>query len=440
MGNCCLKNEPNYIMEESRKSVEKTLANSMDTAATVNDSSCNLGLSASRKMSTLQINPGEEELFSKKINIDSFEIEKVIGKGGYGKVLLVKKIDTGKFYAMKEIKKESIASDRDKLNTIFERVILQNVNSPFIVNLHYAFQTSEKLYYVLDFCSGGELFFHLKKSFKFSEKKARFYAAECTLALQELHKNKIIYRDLKPENILLDSEGHVMLTDFGLSKIMHEKENMKCYTFAGTPEYLSPEIISAKGYSKEVDWWSLGAILYEMLVGVQPFHHNNHQKLLDNILYQDLRFPETVSKDAKDLLKKLLERNPEKRLGYGPNGADDVKNHKFFKCIDWKQLERKEIKPPFKPTTKFESDSRNFDKEFTDLRIDGTEAACKLSIKEKQENYIRDFTYYTGSADIKNGNIDIAKVLEANMKAAEVTDKSKFDSILEANEDEEDNN
>ena len=290
---------------------------------------------------------------------------------------------------------------------------------------------------------------------------ARFYAAECILALEELHRNNIIYRDLKPENILLDSDGHVKLTDFGLSKIMGDDDKKKkAYTFAGTPNYLAPEIILEKGYSKEVDWWSLGAILYEMLVGVQPFHNNNHQKLLDNILYKDLRFPETLSKNAKDLVTKLLERNPQKRIGSGPNGTDDIKNHKFFTQINWdalskkttcddenlEKIAKKEIVAPFKPKTKYEADSRNFDKEFTDQRVDQTEGTRKMSIKEKQNNYIRDFTYYTAG---DSGKLDVAKILEANLKSVDISGTKfemtgNFDCILEKSpnqeEDEEDDN
>ena len=243
---------------------------------------------------------------------------------------------------MKEIKKESIWTDKEKANAIFERAILQNVSSPFIVNLHYAFQTPDYLYYVLDYWAGGELFYHLKKKRTFSEKQARFYTAQCILALEELHKNNIIYLDLKPENVLLWSDGYIKITDFGLSKYMKDKTK-KMYTFVGTPEYIAPEIIQEKGYSQEADWWSLGIILYEMLVGVQPFHHKNHQKLLDNICLKDLTFPDTVSKDAKELLTKLLERNPSRRLGVGDNGADDIKKHKFFKSIEWEKLYKREV-------------------------------------------------------------------------------------------------
>lgn len=440
MGSCCVKANSNYVVEEKReeKKSEKQPTSLMETDVSLTLSDGRVPSDKlSRRLSSIAINPGEEELFSKKINLDSFDIEKVIGKGGYGKVFLVTKVDTQKWYAMKEIKKETLVSDRDKANTIFERVILQNVKSPFIVNMHFAFQTSERLYYVLDFWSGGELFFHLKKKVTFKEKQAKFYAAEIVLALEELHKNNIVYRDLKPENILLDSEGHVKLTDFGLSKFVNlDTKNNKLYTFAGTPEYLAPEIINEKGYGKEVDWWSLGAILYEMLVGVQPFHHNNHQKLLDNILFKDLRFPELVGKNAKDLCTKLLERRPEKRLGWGPNGVDEIKQHKFFSSIDWDKLLKLEIIPPFKPKTKFEADSRNFDKEFTEQRVEGSDDSWKMTTVDKENNYIRDFTYYTQGATDGNGDkIDVVELLMSNInKTQKHVDPN---AIAEANEEDE---
>lgn len=384
---------------------------------------------------SLRIKPGEEELFSKQINIDDFELEKVLGKGKFGKVFLARKIDSGKYYAVKQIKKAEISCNRTRANTIFERVILQNINWPFIVKLHYAFQTPDKLYYVLNYCSGGELFYHLKKTRTFTEKKARFYIAEWVLAIEELHRNKIIYRDLKPENIMLCWSGHVVLTDFGLSTYISENKN-QCFTFAGTPEYLAPEIVKEKGYSKEVDWWSLGAILYEMLVGVQPFHHKNQNKLLDNILFQDLTFPDHVSKSAKCLLRKLMERNVTLRLGYGPNGVENIKNHKFFKSIDWEKLANREVTPPFIPKLICESDSRHFDKEFTSLRMEDSEFVPNRSIEEKKSTYIRDFTYYvqTGS---KSAHIDIDKILEANLENINRTAKPDFDWIFE--ESEEDN-
>ena len=196
-------------------------------------------------------------------------------------------------------------------------------------------------------------------------------------------------------------------------------------------------MVKGKGYQKEVDWWSFGAVLYEMLVGVQPFHHANHQRLLDNILFKDLTFPDTVSKNARDLLTKLLERNPTRRLGFGPNGAENIKAHKFFKWIDWEQAKNRELKPPICPKLNFESDSRNFDKEFTSLRVDETEQSPSRSIAEKKSTYIRDFTYYH-QPDANSKGIDVEKVLELNLARTQNQYKSResFEAIVEEGKEE----
>ena len=207
---------------------------------------------------------------SADISVDSFKILKVIGRGSFGKVFLVQKKDSLEYFAMKTLKKDVILRRNQKINTQAERLILEKIRHPFIVRLHYAFQTPEKLYFVIDFLNGGELFYHLRREQRFSEDRARFYAAEILLALECLHKNGVIYRDLKPENVLLDSEGHVKLTDFGLSKI-REKENELTYTFCGTPEYLAPEIIKNEGYSKEVDFWALVSTYFKSINS----HHLN---------------------------------------------------------------------------------------------------------------------------------------------------------------------
>lgn len=226
-----------------------------------------------------------------------------------------------------------------------------------------------------------------------------------------------------------------MLTDFGLSTIICKKQS-KCYTFAGTPEYVAPEIIKEKGYSEEVDWWSLGAILYEMLAGVQPFHHSNQQRLLDNILFKDLRFPDGMSKQAKDLLTKLLDRNPSKRLGSGVNGVENIKSHKFFSCIDWEKLAKREIIPPFIPKLIHESDSSNFDKQFTSIRVEDTEVLPNRSIEEKQSTYIRDFTYYLPAGNKSTEDLDIEKVLEANIASFTKSSRGRVETIKEdLNED-----
>merc|ERR1711991_1241505 len=234
---------------------------------------------------------------TKRISIDDFILLKVIGRGSFGKVLQVKKKDTEKIYAMKILKKSGVVHQNQVEHTKAERKILQVIQHPFLMKLRFAFQTKYKLYIVIDFYKGGELFFHLKRKNKFSETEARFIIAETVLALGHLHKNDVFYRDLKPENILLDDKGHICLTDFGLSKIFDEMESKEANTFCGTPEYLAPEIIERKYYTKAIDWWSLGILLYELVVGYPPF------------------YPKFLSSEATDLMNRLIERNPQSRLG-----------------------------------------------------------------------------------------------------------------------------
>jgi len=216
---------------------------------------------------------------NKKVGKDDFELLKVIGKGSFGKVMQVKKKDDGQIYAMKVLRKEAIIARKQVDHTRAEKAILQKIEHPFIVKLNYAFQTEDKLYMVLDFVNGGELFFHLKKEGKFSEERVRLYSAEIALALHHLHSRDIVYRDLKPENILIDADAHICITDFGLSKEIISDE--VTHTFCGTPEYLAPEVLKGQGHGCPVDWWSLGTLIYEMLTGLPPFYSQNI-----NIMYQ----------------------------------------------------------------------------------------------------------------------------------------------------------
>jgi serine/threonine protein kinase len=243
----------------------------------------------------------------KPIKLDEFNIEKVIGKGAFGKVFLVTKRDTGQVYAMKALRKDMIEKRNQRLHTETERQILGDVDSPFIVQLRYAFQTNKKLYMVMDFINGGELFFHLRKKQRFSEDRTRFYAAEILLALDYLHSIGVIYRDLKPENVLLDSEGHIKLTDFGLSKQFFGSErNQKAFSFCGTPEYLAPEILKGTGHDKAVDYWSLGALIYEMLTGAPPWYSRNRDEMFRNMLSKPFDVKPYFSAAATDLLRLLL--------------------------------------------------------------------------------------------------------------------------------------
>ncbi|KAK1169377.1 ribosomal protein S6 kinase alpha-3 isoform X3 [Acipenser oxyrinchus oxyrinchus] len=295
-----------------------------------------------------------------------FELRKVLGQGSFGKVFLVRKVtgpDAGQLYAMKVLKKATLKV-RDRVRTKMERDILVEVNHPFIVKLHYAFQTEGKLYLILDFLRGGDLFTRLSKEVMFTEEDVKYYLAELALALDHLHSLGIIYRDLKPENILLDEEGHIKLTDFGLSKesIDHEK---KAYSFCGTVEYMAPEVVNRRGHSQSADWWSFGVLMFEMLTGTLPFQGKDRKETMTMILKAKLGMPQFLSSEAQSLLRMLFKRNPANRLGAGTDGVEEIKRHQFFSTIDWNKLFRRELHPPFKPATSRPDDTFYFDPEFT---------------------------------------------------------------------------
>lgn len=295
------------------------------------------------------------------LSTDDFKIEKMIGKGSFGKVFLVTKKDSGALYAMKVLRKEMIERRNQIVHTQAERSILGEVQCPFIVQLHYAFQTPDKLYMVMDYMSGGELFFHLRRSGRFTEDRTRFYAAEILLALEYLHDRDIIYRDLKPENVLIDEDGHLRISDFGLSK-QGVTSDGKAFTFCGTPEYLAPEILRGIGHDQAVDFWSLGALIYEMLSGAPPNYSRNRDELFRNILTKPVEMKPHFSVSGCDLLQHLLQIDPKQRL----SSAKTMKEHSFFSSISWPDLQSKSIKSPFKPVISHNKDMRNFDRMFTD--------------------------------------------------------------------------
>ncbi|KAL1483314.1 hypothetical protein MTO96_033274 [Rhipicephalus appendiculatus] len=292
-----------------------------------------------------------------------FEFLKVIGKGSFGRVLLARHKVEKQFYAIKVLQKKMILKRNERNHIMSERnVLLKNLDHPFLVGLHYSFQTPVKLYFVLDYVNGGELFFHLQKERTFAEPRARFYAAEITSALSYLHSQGIVYRDLKPENILLDAQGHVVLTDFGLCKEgIREKETTN--TFCGTPEYLAPEVLRKEAYDRTVDWWCLGAVLYEMLYGLPPFYSRDTVEMYDNILHKQLRLRTNISAAARDILEKLLQKEKRLRLGNADDG-NEVKRHDFFNPINWQDLEAKRIPPPYKPSLSGIMDMKNIDPDF----------------------------------------------------------------------------
>ncbi|KAM3559761.1 hypothetical protein ARSEF4850_003988 [Beauveria asiatica] len=297
-----------------------------------------------------------------------FEILKLIGKGTFGQVYQVRKRDTQRIYAMKVLQKKVIVQKKEVAHTVGERNILVRTatsDSPFIVGLKFSFQTPSELYLVTDYMSGGELFWHLQKEGRFDERRAKFYIAELILAIQHLHNNDIVYRDLKPENILLDANGHIALCDFGLSKANLTK-NDTTNTFCGTTEYLAPEVLlDESGYTKMVDFWSLGVLVFEMCCGWSPFYAEDTQQMYKNIAFGKVRFPrDTLSQEGRNFVKGLLNRNPKHRLG-ASDDAEELKQHPFFNDIDWTLLAQKRIAPPFKPKLKSETDVSYFDPEFT---------------------------------------------------------------------------
>ena len=305
-----------------------------------------------------------------KLSYNDFELLKLLGRGSFGEVLLVRLKANKKLYAMKVLDKKMLKQRKQQIHTKTERDLMVKINCPFIVNIKSAFQDETKLYIVSEFLQGGDLFFHLheKRYTVFPEIKARFYIMELVIALDFLHQNNMIYRDLKPENILLDSQGHVKLTDFGLSKIF-ENEDDKAYTVCGTPQYLAPEILLRKGYDKAVDWWSLGCVLYEMLYGRLPFKLKKGQKISLNIYKEEIAFDKKISEEAKDLIINLLIFDPKSRLGSGVDGGEKIKNHNFFKGVNWKDVWDRKLEPPFVPNLKSDQDLKYFDSSFTDESV-----------------------------------------------------------------------
>jgi serum/glucocorticoid-regulated kinase 2 len=324
----------------------------------------------------------------KNVGVNDFKIINVIGRGSYGKVCLVQFKKTNKLYAMKSLKKDVLLDEDQVENTLLEKDILQSINYPFLVRMEFCFQTEERVYFVLPFIRGGELFKHLRQNKYFPEEKVKFYAAIIGLSLEYLHKKGIVYRDIKPENILLDEDGYLKLIDFGMAKILKDGEYTN--SFCGTPEYLAPETITGEGYNIMADWWSYGTLIYEMLFGIPPFFCENVEKMFELITKSELKFPKKIktSEEAKDLLGKLLTKNQKERFGIN-GGFGEIKKHPFFKGIDFKAIESKKIKAPFKPALENSFDVKNFDEEFTseDLATSEITDASMEFIKKNQEKF-----------------------------------------------------
>lgn len=330
------------------------------------------------------------QIEQEKLTIDSFTTVSVIGNGSYAKVFLVRQKTTQELSALKILKKENVEKRKQEDKVQVERNILKEIDHPFVIRFKASFQTEKKLYFVLEYCPGGELFNLISKRKRFTEDQARFYAAQMVLALEHLHSKNVIYRDLKPENVLIDQQGYIRITDFGLSRIDNNNTN-DAKSICGTPEYLAPEIIMKLGYGKAVDWWTLGSIIYEMLIGLPPFYTGDRNQLFEKIKFSSPNYPTFLSAKAKSLLEGLLKKAAEKRLGSDGQGL--VRNHPWFEDVNWEALYAKKYDAPFVPKLTGETDLQNFDREFTELPINGS-----MSVGDAQKVF-KQYPGFTYEAD-----------------------------------------
>ncbi|XP_033850870.3 serine/threonine-protein kinase N2-like isoform X1 [Acipenser ruthenus] len=372
---------------------EASLSPSAKRSHTVEMTSNDIGIKAQRPCPPAPKKEG--------MQIEDFHCVSVLGRGHFGKVFLAEYIQTGKLYAIKALKKGDIVT-RDEVDSLMsEKRILQTANSsrhPFLVNLFASFQTPDHVCFVMEYSPGGDLMMHIHANV-FSETRARFYAACVVLGLQFLHTNKIVYRDLKLDNLLMDVDGFVKIADFGLCK-----EGMghgdRTSTFCGTPEFLAPEVLTDNTYTRAVDWWGLGVLIYEMLVGESPFPGDDEEEVFDSIVNDEVRYPRFLSPESISVIQKLLRKNPEKRLGAGEQDAEEVKKQKFFQETDWEALLAKKVKPPFVPSIKDPTDVSNFDEEFTALPPVLTPPRLSYPLTAEQQTQFKDFDFVSSHREV----------------------------------------
>lgn len=297
------------------------------------------------------------DLSDKKLCVNDFIAGKTLGTGAFGRVKFVTFKATSKNYALKTLKKAAIIKMKQVDHIVSEKAILVSLKHPFIVNMYGSFHDPRYIYMLLEYIVGGEFFTHLRKAGRFENDQSMFYASQIAAIFEYCHSKNIVYRDLKPENILINVDGYVKLTDFGFAKVIEHRT----YTLCGTPEYIAPEVLLNKGHGKPVDWWTLGILIYEMIVGYPPFVDEDPMHIYQKILSGKIVFPKLFDKNAKALVKKLLTADLGKRYGNLKNGVDDIKQHKWFKDLDWNHLLEKQLPAPFKPPVKGEGDTSMFD-------------------------------------------------------------------------------
>ncbi|XP_065068063.1 serine/threonine-protein kinase N2-like isoform X2 [Rhopilema esculentum] len=339
-------------------------------------------------------NKKEKRKSKHQMSMNDFRCISVLGRGHFGKVLLAEYKNSKEHFAIKALKKGDIIS-RDEVESLMsEKRIFEIANSsrhPFLVNLFACFQTTEHVCFIMEYASGGDLMMHIHADV-FSEPRTVFYAGCVVLGLQFLHNHDIVYRDLKLDNLLLDSDGFVKIADFGLCK-----EGMgygqRTGTFCGTPEFLAPEVLTETSYTRAVDWWGLGVLIFEMLVGESPFPGDDEEEVFDSIVNDEVRYPRFLSNEAIALMRRLLRKNPDRRLGSSPRDAEDIKKQPFFRDLRWDDLLNRRVKPPFKPKVKHAEDVSNFDEEFTSEDPVLTPAKEKKRITDSEQALFSEFNY-----------------------------------------------
>jgi len=296
---------------------------------------------------------------AKQVNLADFQMTRTLGVGSFGRVKYAKYKQDGKYYAVKFMKKHEIIKLKQVDHINNEKRLMAQIDYPFVVNMMGYTKDDKFVYIIMECIGGGELFTHLRRARKFSDEQSKFYGAQTAGAFAHCHGKNIIHRDLKPENILMCQNGYSKLTDFGFAKII--EPGTRTYTLCGTPEYIAPEVLLNKGHGKPVDWWTLGILIYEMIVGQPPFCDEDPMGIYQKILAGKIYFPKYFDKNAKALVKKLLTADLSKRYGNLKDGPDDILKHKWFSSLDWAKLEKLEIPAPYKPTMKDEHDVSNFE-------------------------------------------------------------------------------